>query len=347
MLKIRKGAALRSERDALCATGEETGMNVQIFGLLGIIGASPYMAGATRLNSQYSSIETLLEKKAYVGCVAACNAMFDQLMTCLYLAVTGDKEKLSVILSDIEFWKVIDDKNFCDTAGMLHYACYRLTEEDGGEQEPEKAAELARTGLDSIIEHMAHFLSKYGERKCLDPLVLKRDDVRAAVRRLIESLQRKLEGAGCEDGLSMQPPYMNAALAGFPEEEAALWAGYIALRLRRAGLLASDRLHTLDADWVVTERVGLTTEFIRRAAAEANGGVLLIEHMEEFDMPCVGGNLIDRALRTILTAAETYVGSMCIVLAGQGKNVAKAFRTTLKGNERFPMLLILKEKEEK
>ena len=104
-------------------------------------------------------------------------------------------------------------------------------------------------------------------------------------------------------------------------------------------MLSSPRVHTLDADQVIVERVGMTNEFIRRAAAKANGGVLLIEHFEEFDMPCAGGTLIDRALKTTVTAAENYRGSLCIVVSGEGESVERAFRRLDRGEEYFPLIL--------
>ena len=297
------------------------------------------MVGATRLNSQYSAIETLLEKGAFVGCVAACGTLFEQLMTALYLGVMGEDEPLSVILSDIAFWAVIGDKTFCDTAGMLHYACQRLTEDPDAEADPRRAAELAKSGLDEVIELTADFLSHHGAQRCLDPRILKNGDARERVSRLVESLRAQLDGAGCSDGLSMQPPFMNACLLDFSDEDAALWARHIAVRLQRIGLLTTAEVHTLDAEQVVVERVGLTNEFIRRAAAQANGGALLIEHMEEFDMPCLGGNLLDRAFKTTCTAAEKYLGSLCIVVSGEGERVEKAFRSSEQCAEYFPLVL--------
>ncbi len=316
-------------------------MNTQAFSLLGAIGASPYMVGAKRLNSRYAAVEALLERGAYAGCVEACSAMFGELMGGLYLSVMGETAQTAVILSDIEFWREIGSKAFCDTAGMLQYACYRLTEGDG--TEPEKAARLAKAGLDDIIEYAADFLSRHGADKCLDPVVLKRDDVRGRIRRLTEGLRARLDEAGCSGGFSMQPPFMNVCLLNFPERETAAWTRYIAGQLQRAGLLTSAETRVLDAEQVVEERVGLTNEFIRRAAAGANGGALLIEHFEEFDMPCVGGNLLDRALRTILTAAERYRGSLCIVVAGAGESVERAFRRAEEAEERFPLILALRE----
>lgn len=317
-------------------------MNKQIFSLLGTIGASPYMIGAKRLNSQYAKLETLYMDGAYADCVAACSDMFEQIMSGLYLAVTGEHAPLTVILSDIGFWDVIRSKPFCDTAGMLQYACYRISEEQEDATDPGKAASLAKSGLDDVIGYTAAFLSKRGREKCLDPVILKRDDVREQVHRLIESLRAKLDAAGCSDGISMQPPFMNACLLDFPENEIAVWTRYIAKRLQKEGLLTSAKLGFLDAEKVVEERVGLTNEFIRRAAADANGGALLVEHFEEFDMPCLGGNLLDRALKTIITAAEKYRGSLCIVVSGAGENVERAFGRAEKGGEYFPLALSLK-----
>ncbi len=318
-------------------------MNTQIFSQLGAIGASPYMIGAKRLNSQYSRIETLYEQGDFSACVEASSDLFGQLMQSLYLSVTGERAKLTVILSDIGFWDVIGNKTFCDTAGMLQYACYRLTEEPTDEMEPSKAASLAKSGLDDVIGYTAQFLAKHGKKRCLDPIILRRDDVREQISRLTDQLRAKMEAAGCSGGLSMQPPYMNACLLDLPDEETLIWAKYIARQLQRTGLLTTEKVHILDADRVVTERVGLTNEFIRRAAAEANGGALLIEHFEEFDMPCLGGNLLDRALRTTINAAETYRGSLCIIVAGQGENVEKTFRKTERCGEYFPLALSLRE----
>lgn len=317
-------------------------MNKQIFSLLGTIGANPSMTGAKRLNSQYARVEELYVDGRYAECVAASSELFETLMMGLYLAVTGEQAKVTVILSDIGFWDVIRNKPFCDTAGMLQYACYRLTEGGEDELEPGKAASLAKTGLDDIIGYTAQFLTKYGREKCLDPIILRRDDVREQVHRLIESLKTKMDAAGCSDGMSMQPPFMNACLLDFPEKEIEVWARYIAKRLQKEGLLTSEELRFLDAEKVVEERVGLTTEYIRRATADANGGALLIEHFEEFDMPCAGGNLLDRALRTIGTAAETYRGSLCIVVSGAGESVEKAFVRAEKGGNYFPLALSLK-----
>ncbi len=295
------------------------------------------MVGLTRLNSQYSTIETLLEDGAFVGCVAACGALFDQLMSALYLSVMGEDECPCVILSDITFWDIIDDDSFCDTALMLHYACQQLSEAPAAEAAPRKAAGLAKAGLDEVIEHTAAFLSRHGAAKCLDPRILRAKAARDRVSRLVDTLRARLDGAGCSDGFSMQPPFMNACLLDLPD--AALWTGYLALRLRRLGLLTTAEVHTLDADQVVAERVGLTNEFIRRAAAKANGGALLIEHMEEFDMPCLGGNLLDRALKTTVAAADRYLGSLCIVVSGAGERVEKAFRAAERSEECFPLFL--------
>ncbi len=317
-------------------------MNKQIFSLLGAIGASPYMIGAKRLNSQYAAVETLYGQGAYAACVAACGEVLEELLGGLYLGVMGETARLSVILSDIEFWRVIDDRQFCDTAGMLQYACCRLAEESGAE--PEKAARLATTGLDDVIEHAARFLARSGAEKCVDPAVLKREDMRERVRVMTEGLRAKLDAAGCSGGFSMQPPFMNAFLLDFPERENAAWTRFLAGRLQRAGLLTTARVGVLDAERVVDERVGLTNEFIRRAAAGANGGALLIEHFEEFDMPCLGGNLLDRALKTTLTAAEKYRGSLCIVVAGRGESVERAFRRAEAAEEAFPLFLALREK---
>lgn len=318
-------------------------MNKQIYSLLGSIGASPYMTGAKRLNSQYAGLETLYEQRAYAGCVAACSALFEQLMSGLYLSVTGEKGQLALILSDIAFWEIVGDKGFCDTAQMLQYACYRLTEETDADAEPEKAARLARSGLDDIIEYTSGFLSKQGGKKCLDPVILRRDGVRERICRLTDSLRAQMEAAGCSDGFSMQPPFMNACLLNFPEKETAVWARFLGMKLQRAGLLSSSELDVLDAEWVVDERVGLTNEFIRRSSAGANGGVLLIEHFEEFDMSVAGGNLLDRAMKTIITAADTYRGSMCIVVAGEGEHAEKAVRRAERSEECFPLILSLKE----
>lgn len=317
-------------------------MNKQIFSLLGAIGANPSMTGAKRLNSQYARVEELYMDGRYAECVSASSDLFEMLMTGLYLAVTGEKAPVTVVLSDISFWDVIRNKPFCDTAGMLQYACYRISEGEDGESDPGKAASLAKTGLDDVIGYTAQFLTKYGREKCVDPIILRRDDVREQVHRLTESLTRKLDAAGCSEGMSMQPPFMNACLLDFPEDEIAVWARYIAKRLQKEGLLTSAELRFLDAEKVVEERVGLTTEYIRRATAEANGGALLIEHFEEFDMPCAGGNLLDRALRTIGTAAETYRGSLCIVISGAGENVEKALARAEKGGNYFPLALSLK-----
>ncbi len=316
-------------------------VNKQIFSLLGSIGASPYMVGAQRLNSQYAKIETLYEQNAYGDCVAACSALFEQLLGGLYLGVTGETAPPTVILSDIAFWDMIGNKSFCDTAGMLQYACYRVTE---GEDAPEgeKAAKLAKTGLDEVIGYTADFLARHGDDRCVDPAVLERDDLREPIHRMAESLRTQMEAAGCSDGFSMQPPFMNAGLLDFPEHRTLIWAQYIARQLKRAGLLSLAEVRTLDAEQVVIERVGMTNEYIRRAAAKANGGVLLVEHFEEFDMPCAGGNLMDRALKTICTAAEQYRGSLCIVVAGEGENVEKAFVRAERGEEFFPLLLSFK-----
>jgi len=314
-------------------------VNKQIFSLLSAICASPYMTGDNRLNSQYARVEMFYDRGDYYDCVAACSALFEQLMVGLYRSVTGVDEKLPVILSDIDFWKIVDNKPFCDTAGMLQYACYRLIEEGGGDTEPEKAANLARSGLDDVISFADGFLAEYGQEKCLDPIVLDHADVRARIVRQTESLREQLEGAGCRDGMSMQPPHMNACLLDATERETRLWAEFFAGQLRRAGLLSSSELRVLDADQVVTERVGMTNEFIRRAAAGANGAALLIEQMEMFDMPCVGGSLIDRALRTILSAAEIYRGSLCIILAAQGDSLTKAMRRDERSEEYFPLTL--------
>lgn len=290
------------------------------------------------MNSQYARIDTAYEQGQFDGCVAACSTMFEQLISVLYLGVMGERAPLSVILSDIDFWAAIGDKTFCDTAGMLQYACYRLTESGEGE-DPAKAAKLAKSGLDSVIGYTARFLSQRGEKACLNPAILKRDDLREPINRLSESLQMKMDAAGCSDGFSMQPPFMNAALLDFPDREVPVWAGYVARRIERAGMLSSPRVQTLDAEQVVTERVGLTNEFIRRAAAQANGGVLLIEHFEEFDMPCAGGNLIDRALKTAVAVAENYRGSLCVIVSGYGESVEQAFQRIEQGEEYFPLLL--------
>ena len=318
-----------------------TGVNKQIFSLLGEIGASPYMAEGMRLNSQYARIETLFAQGGYPGCVAACSALFGELMAGLHLAVTGDTAGLSVILSDIAFWDAVGDGHFRETAEMLQYACCRLREDPDGE--PEKAARLAKAGVDDVIGCAARFLAERAGSRCLDPVVLRRADVREPVNRLTDSLRARLEGAGISDGFSMQPPHMNAGLLDFPERETALWAGYLAGRLRRIGLLTVSELRTLDAERVVDERVGLTNEYIRRAAEAANGGALLIEHFEEFDMPCLGGNLLDRALRTVILAADKYRGSLCIVVAGRGEALERAFRRAEGGLERFPLLLSLRQ----
>ena len=317
-------------------------MNKQIFGYLGTIGASPYLIGAKRLNSQYSRIETLYEEGNFAECVAASSTLFEQIMKSLYLAVTGENAQLTVILSDISFWETIGNKSFCDTAGMLQYACYRLSEGQD-DTEPAKAAGLAKTGLDTIIEYTAAFVSKHGKKKFLDRAVLDRDDVRGHIRHLVEGFSRKMENAGCSDGLSMQPPYMNAGLLDFPEKETEAWAGYIASQLQRAGLLTTAELQTLDAGRVVDERVGLTNEYIRRASAKANGGALLITHFEDFDMPCLGGNLIDRALKTTINAAEKYRGSLCIIVSGSGERVEAAFRRAERVGEYFPLVISLRQ----
>lgn len=314
-------------------------MNKQIFGLLGTIGASPYMVGANRLNSQYAKIDTAYEQRRFDGCVAACSSLFEQLLSGLYLSVMGEEMQPSVILSDIDFWEIIDNKTFCDTAGMLQYACYRLTESGEGERNPAKAARLAKSGLDDVIGYTAGFLLQWGEKKCLNPAVLKRPDLREPINRLSESLRKQMDAAGCRGGFSMEPPFMNAALLDFPGREAPVWADYIARRLQRMGMLSSTRVHILDAEQVVAERVGMTNEFIRRAAARSNGGVLLIEHIEEFDIPCAGGSLIDRALKTTVAAAEKYRGSLSIVVSGEGGNVGEAFHRVERGEEYFPLLL--------
>ncbi len=319
-------------------------MNQQIFSKLGAIGASPYMAGTKRLNSQYAGIETLYGQRAYAGCVAACSVLFEQLMDGLYRSVMGQSESLPVILSDIAFWAVVDDKTFCDKAGMLQYACSRIKDEPDGGAEPEKSAKLAKSGLEDIIVSTERFLTRHGEQKCLDPRILKRDDIRNRINDFAALMRRQLEGAGCSDGLSMQPPFMNAFLLDFPERETKLWAHYLAEKLRQAGLLTDSEIRVLDAEQVVDERVGLTNEFIRRAAAGGNGGALLIEHFEEFDMPCLGGNLLDRAMRTTFTAAERYRGSLSIVVAGHGKNFASACRRDERSEEYFPLLLALESK---
>lgn len=314
-------------------------MNKEIFSLLGAICASPYMGGANRLNSQYARVDTAYEQGEFGGCVAMCSTMFEQILSGLYLGVTGERAPLPVILSDIDFWTAIDNQTFCETAGMLQYACYRLTENGEGEEDPAKAAKLAKSGLDSVISYTARFLSQRGEKECLNPMLLKRDDLREPVNRLAESLRTQMDTAGCSDGFSMQPPFMNVLLLDFPEREVPVWTGYIARQVKRAGMLSSPRVDTLDAEQVVTERVGMTNEFIRRAAARSNGGVLLIEHFEEFDIPCVGGSLIDRALKTTAAAAENYRGSLCIVVSGYGENVEQAFQRMERGREYFPLLL--------
>ena len=314
-------------------------MNKQIFGLLGAICASPYMVGESRLNSQYARIDTAYEQGMFKGCVAACSVLFEHILSGLYLSVTGASAPLSVILSDIGFWAAIDDKAFCDTAGMLQYACYCLTEGGDGEKDPAKAAQLAKSGLDSVIGYAARFLSQRGDQVCLDPRLLKRAYLREPVNRFSESLWAQLDAAGCSDGLSMQPPFMNAALLDFPEREVPVWVGYIARQLKRVGMLSSAEVQTLDADQIVVERVGMTNEYIRRAAAHANGGVLLIEHFEELNLPCAGGNLLDRALKTIVTAAKNYRGSLCIAVSGEGESVEEAFGRVERRGEYFPLLL--------
>lgn len=316
-------------------------VNKQIFSLLGAICASPYMPGENRLNSQYAKIDTAYEQGQFGGCVAACSALFERLLSGLYLGVMGERAPLSVILSDIDFWKAVDNKAFCDTAGMLQYACYCLTENGGGENDPAKAAKLAKSGLDDVIGYAARFLSQRGEKVCLNPALLKRDDLREPVNRFSESLCEQMDAAGCSGGFSMLPPFMNAALLNFPEREAPAWAGYIGRRLKKAEMLSSPQVHTLDADQIVVERVGMTNEYIRRATARSNGGVLLIEHFEELDMPCAGGNLLDRALKTIAVAAENYRGSLCIVVSGAGESVEQTFERAGAewGEEYFPLRL--------
>lgn len=315
-------------------------MNKQIFNLLGDIGESPYMTGDSRLNSQYAAIDTAFVQGRFDGCVAACGALVEQLLSDLYLGVTGEEAPPSVILSDIEFWKIIDNKAFCDTAGMLRYACERMEESDeSGFKSPAGAARLAKSGLEDVISYTARFLAQQGRKKCLAPEVLKRRDLRGPINRFSESLWKQMDAAGCSDGLSMQPPFMNAALLSFPEREAPVWAEYIARRLRRVGLLSSERTHTLNAEQIVEERVGMTNEFIRRAAAKANGGVLLIERFEAFDLPCAGGSLIDRALKTTLTAAEKYRGSLCIVVSGAEEKTGAALERVGRGGEYFPLVL--------
>lgn len=320
-------------------------MNNEIFSLLSSIGSSPYMIGAKRLNSQYAGIETLYEQSAYAGSAAACGAMFEKLLGGLYLAVTGEKNQLDFILSDLAFWKLVDDQEFFDCASMLRYACYRLSVEPAGTVDPATAAEAAKFALDDVIRYTARFLSRHDEL-CIDPAVLQNDAVRDRIGRMVDMLVRRMEGAGCSDGYSMQPPHMNACLVDFPERETETWTRYLAQRLQRAGLLTVSDVHTLDAEWVVDERVGLTNELIRRATAGANGGALLVEHFEAFDMPVVGGNLLDRAFRTLITAADTYRGSLCIVCAGEGENVEKAFRRAERGEECFPLLLSLREEKD-
>lgn len=319
-------------------------MNKQMFSLLGSICSSPYMGGASRLNSQYARIDTAYEQGRFNGCVTACSTMFEQILSGLYLSIMGERAPLSVILSDIDFWAAIDDKTFCDTAGMLQYACYRLTEDGEEEDDPAKAAKLAKSGLDRVIGYTARFLSQRSEKVCLNPVVLKHDDLREPVNRLSESLRMQMDAAGCSDGFSMQPPFMNAALLDFPDREVPVWVGYVARRIEKAGMLSSPRVQTLDAEQVVTERVGMTNEFIRRAAARSNGGVLLIEHFEEFDMPCAGGNLIDRALKTTMAVAENYRGSLCIVVSGYGESVGQAFQRIERRAEYFPLLLSFEKK---
>ena len=317
-------------------------MNKEIFSLLSSIGTKANMIGAKGLNSQYSEIENLYDRGSYAESVRACAALFEQLIGGLYLGVTGEKNKADFILSDLDFWKTVDDREFSDAATMLRYTCYRMMEEPAGAVDPATAAEAAKFGLDNVIRHTVRFLTEH-EDLLLDPVVLSRDDVREQIGRMSEKLARQMDDAGCSDGFSMQPPYMNACLVEFPERETAIWAKYFASRLQRTGLLTSAKLCTLDAEWIVEERVGLTNELIRRASAEANGGVLLVEHFEEFDMPVVGGNLLDRAFRTLIAAADMYRGSMCIVCAGQGEKVEKAFRSAERSEECFPLLISLRE----
>ena len=338
----RRGA-IRQRRGA-AAEGED--VNKQIFSMLGTIGASPYMLGAKRLNSQYARLETLYEQGEFGECVSVSGAVFAQLMQSLYLSVTGENAPIGVILSDIEFWQIVGNQSFCDTAGMLQYALDRFGEGAQGETESGKAASVAKNGLDTVIGYTERFLSQQGRKKCLDPIILNRDDVREHIVRLIGVFRAKFDNAGCSGGFSMQPPYMNAGLLDFPEEEIPVWARYIAVKLQRAGLLTTSELRTLDARQVVDERVGLTNEYIRRATAGANGGALIIEHFEEFDMPCLGGNLLDRALRTTFTAAEKYRGSLCIIVSGKGENVEKTFERAERGAEYFPLVISLREKRE-
>ena len=314
-------------------------MNKQIFSLLGSICESPYMVGAKRLNSQYARIDTACEQRQFSGCVAACSALFEQLLSGLYLGVVGENAPLSVILSDIDFWRVINDKSFCDTAGMLQYACYHLMESGEAEKEPAKAAKLAKSGLDNVIGYTARFLSQRGAQECLDPAVLRRGDLRDSINRFVGDLWAQMETAGCSGGFSMRPPFMNVGFLNFPEGETRAWAEFIARQLKRAGMLSSARTETLDAEEIVIERVGMTNEFIRRAAARANGGVLLIEHIEEFDIPCAGGNLIDRALKTTTAAAENYCGSLCIVVSGEGERAEQALQRFERVEEYFPLIL--------
>ena len=318
-------------------------MGENSYGLLNAIRTSPYMKGIGGVNAQYAKIGIIFEQGSYLNGAAASSALLEEIMKYLYFAVTGEREPLSVILSDISFWNVIDDTEFCDTAGVLHFTCYRMTEVPEDDRDLKELIGLIRSGIDTVIEHTAWFLLRHGRERCLPPEVLRRDDVRRQYRRMFESLGKALESFGYGGGVSMDPPYLNLRLLDFPDEETRIWAQYSAKKLYEMGMLISPDVKVLDSEAVVLDRVGMTNELIRRAAAGANGGTLLVDRFDAFNMPCMGENLMDRALRTLCTAAEKYRGSLSIVIAGQGDAAAKKLTQNTRVNECFPFLTAVHE----
>ena len=299
-------------------------MNERIYSMLGVIGASPYMAGKLRLNSQYAYIEQGIARNMPEDAVAVCKDLFEHLMGKLYESVTGEKQPISVIVSDIDFWHVVEEPTLCDMAYMLYYALFQMQTGSDNRKVGVETAMLVKESLEGLIERIASFLEEKGPEKCLHPVLLGRPEVRAGICELCSRLESGLGSAGYRDGLSIEPPYMNACLLDFPASEPIIWAGYLADQPHRTGLLAAAKVKRVSAEEMVRENVSLATELVRRAAEEANGGVLLIDEFQAFDTLCVGGSLIDRVFRTVFTQAERYRGSLCILIAGQGEGFKKA-----------------------
>ena len=170
------------------------------------------------------------------------------------------------------------------------------------------------------------------------------DEMQSVKRSVIEAVNyieaRKKEaeeamGKG-EKGHEADLPYMNMRFLGAPGTGKSTIAELTARLLHAKGILPTDRVKTVDASEMVKSHVGETGDLIRKAAEEANGGVLVIDEFYGFNYAYNGGNVATEAMNALLSVINRHRNTLCVIVAGYEKKVEAVLQFNEGGERRFP-----------